>query len=1795
MERTDIQSVLGFLTGSLKPADSQAAAALNLAQERMGRVLLQKKELDLPILKTIPAKELFTPAAIDLQKIEKLTENIRESQEEELFYIRSAESVHPLLEAAQPLWARASKPVQTFGPFPDGDGRNIFIDFYRVVKLVTLYVGTTPILSFSSTLRSSPLIPNPALGTQLTLNKGSLWVNAQLLNVNAAPTLFAGFDITKGTLTLSKAPTLTNNRYTLTSGTTIQLELTLANSNSTPNSSSVALDTNTIKLEFPTDIFLSGNTQKLSFSTKNKGICKAYEYSSDYAVGSSAAFGFNAADKVLELPLSFNQNVFANKTNDNKYFNVSGNTIAKALHWVFPLSAINFNQIPAATNNFFLKVTLDKGLSINWRHLKYQAFLLQKPVLYINKSNILWKDEEAYGLEGATHLDLWKTKAAHLRSTLDITYTKKQILAFLSDADQNMEMVSTLGNVTGNFDRPISVRNTVFKLDSQLTIVAFIQKAEGIFFGMFDHNLLEDRPAMASVIHGIALHNALFKVSNFAQCLFNSKLHDTNDQVEKASIFLTHLLYGYQPTLPDPYIGNFVYWQRLTGSMRDGRSMPLIYHIQLNNGGKESETLATKFYFGTMPTLNDLNLPEDTDPAPAPIPAPKDEKTPSRKELFEKLNRPGRFKTELVNEPLAKEIKKIIKKTDLQNSLEGLSINKLKPALSNKMESVIAVSRLWKDIIIRDKIPTEEFRLNIIDPGIKERADGLLFKERRYEQVYQDHIIGARLDNEFFSLLDISSNANQMGVSISGEQLFVPTARLREKTTGEFDTVQAGALNFKVEGMEVLFENDRIRNFMLPQHAWEPVLNLSAISPLKEMDPNIGVHFFQDNGGPSRIANNSKKFIALTPIAAIDAMIEDFKNNSSNYTLAAFTLPFGMKAVSVLNHKGNETVKPKIENIRPKFRKQNDGSFLFEGGHQISLKAGNHARNRQYPGIAPDSNMFPGFTVQLNNYADELGMPSGKSHLGDTVTNTFNLEFFHSFITNPDLKLSRGVPVTRVDLTGYGTNMLSNWVSSAAALNEVSQAKFDTFHGRTAHEVIQIKSMIYPWGIRVVRTITTYRGKNGRVFREDSGWQCESDGMFNFRVKGITTDPFSFHPGLMHGIINIQNIRETLDISPFVRGNVKLDPVYFDGDIILENVSQGGTNHRVPSKKILGYLHNLPQGQLITENDLAALIRNQPQLNIGGAIDCVMNLHQSEQLVRIHRFDMNLCTDQSGKHSFVGALRGNAILPNDGSWTVVEHDTDTGEVYPINTEQGVAFVRNGLWEAGKLSPSVNLTKELAKMSHPQQLLLHYTQFKKNYGILQNTNTQKTLFLAPAYEKSRRAILGRIPPLFADAHRLMKSSGIFANIGDAVTNYGAAILLDKGRNEANAVIDAFKELNLEDAGKKVFELIVIDVKKEGEKVIEKGIRLAKNEVNNVLDKAFKFDLPEGKFYIVEEDMFKLYVEYVAPQQAPVNYDKYYGKTLLDYDFNSLKNDFTDQWKSRLSNIALVVDLGPIKRLVSVKANFNSQKGDATNFGGSKNGIGLPTPEIVFSPELKPIMDILDVLAKLSGGGYDDVIKNGLKIAMSNSGEIWQYKYEIDKSIPLIRFPAQDELYNNATTPLKLECGLTLGAYFNAALKVTNDLNQLIPTAGAYLGFTGGIEVLCTSVGAGSIYAIGKVGLQISADTSGKADLMMTFGFGVKIAVSLPVVGHASVSFMVGVELIISTEGVECTAIMVFKGNASLLGGIVAVTIMIEAKGGVKKIGNKTECKAQVTFALDISIFLVIDISFSKTWGEDRQIA
>jgi len=82
--------------------------------------------------------------------------------------------------------------------------------------------------------------------------------------------------------------------------------------------------------------------------------------------------------------------------------------------------------------------------------------------------------------------------------------------------------------------------------------------------------------------------------------------------------------------------------------------------------------------------------------------------------------------------------------------------------------------------------------------------------------------------------------------------------------------------------------------------------------------------------------------------------------------------------------------------------------------------------------------------------------------------------------------------------------------------------------------------------------------------------------------------------------------------------------------------------------------------------------------------------------------------------------------------------------------------------------------------------------------------------------------------------------------------------------------------------------------------------------------------------------------------------------------------------------------------------------------------------------------------------------------------------------------------------------------------------------------------------------------------------------------------------------------EVSAFLLFSGHAEVLSGLVSVTITIEAKGTVVRdkeiVGvpgqedeTSTSLAAQVSFALEITVFWVIDITISESWGERRQIA
>ncbi len=247
----------------------------------------------------------------------------------------------------------------------------------------------------------------------------------------------------------------------------------------------------------------------------------------------------------------------------------------------------------------------------------------------------------------------------------------------------------------------------------------------------------------------------------------------------------------------------------------------------------------------------------------------------------------------------------------------------------------------------------------------------------------------------------------------------------------------------------------------------------------------------------------------MVPRSLYHFIIDGYNDATKPRGMAAhFSLPFGICAFAYFNSKivdGLPTAKA-IKN-QPNFSGKKTGEI--DGAMQLHVEA-----------IPPI-----GFveTDKDNHHTYFIGAaiqnPPFNNILGKDISDQFNKEFS----TGGREK----VPLQRIDFSGYGASIFSNWLDESANFGAVSQVRFDVLIGRTAHEVIQIKSILFPWGVPVVRSIVIQRKNTGTVTRYDSGWVAQGPGEFDFRahLNPEEANPYNFHPGMVKGIYNVREIK----------------------------------------------------------------------------------------------------------------------------------------------------------------------------------------------------------------------------------------------------------------------------------------------------------------------------------------------------------------------------------------------------------------------------------------------------------------------------------------------------------------------------------------------------------------------------------------------------------------------------------------------------------------------------------------------
>jgi len=561
------------------------------------------------------------------------------------------------------------------------------------------------------------------------------------------------------------------------------------------------------------------------------------------------------------------------------------------------------------------------------------------------------------------------------------------------------------------------------------------------------------------------------------------------------------------------------------------------------------------------------------------------------------------------------------------------------------------------------------------------------------------------------TLLDVSSNADQLGVTMALTGRASPSLTIRDLS------LSTAALN--------------TRTFLLPQFQWEPVHNL--LNPLTT-DPAATLQSRTD-GSPALMGANSVRLVPIAPIPVTRELVRAYRDDGAQASVL-FTLPFGIDAVALLNRRDREYLVPaEVQLLQPALKD-------LRGAREISLRAGRRVTREALAAVVLGSrSVLPGGAVHRDNIdpAPTADLTSVLGALKSSFDGTFGDE----------------VPVTRIDLSGYGANIFSNWMNDSASPVAITQVAFDAFHGRTSFERIQMTSILWPCQATVVRTITIERYGSGSVIRWDSGWVATTPGLFRHKAApGVT-----FHPGAVRGMFNIREIRDTDQVIPLAGAPpAQVQAVYFDTDIEIEGVTRGqDKDGRVPARRQLGFIQRIP----IPAGAAGVGALSVPQLNelfgrqgsIGGPVDCVIKLGKSQHEKRV----TGVFSASAPPGQFAVAVYGSPVLPASGHWSVVRVQNAAGKVEPVTAQLGIPLVREGPATGGPSAKPLRWADPADLLNPPAN----------DYAFLFAGHSQRILYSRPKVEVNAADITSVLPPALADPYAMLRAGGLFPKVSDAM--------------------------------------------------------------------------------------------------------------------------------------------------------------------------------------------------------------------------------------------------------------------------------------------------------------------------------------------------------------------------------------------------------------------------------------------
>jgi hypothetical protein len=557
-------------------------------------------------------------------------------------------------------------------------------------------------------------------------------------------------------------------------------------------------------------------------------------------------------------------------------------------------------------------------------------------------------------------------------------------------------------------------------------------------------------------------------------------------------------------------------------------------------------------------------------------------------------------------------------------------------------------------------------------------------------------------------LLDVSTNADLWGVGLD----------------------IGGVAQFNFAGLVLQAPAADTTVFTMCGISWEPMVDTSSV-------PTWLSAYSPDDGVPTTF------LVAVTnpaPILPVQALKQYQAAAGTSSTQATFTLPFGINAnLADTGKSGSSGPSYTIPTIQ--FPAQN-----MAGARVLSITGGPaKPLEANLPGTA-----LCGYSTRAYG-AQVLGMalPSVAKFWDDDFGPT-----------------GKGfIPVSRVDLSGYGTSMFSDWHDPSLTDVGIVRALFSVLLGRTAHEIITAQTWILPWCIRLQRTITFDRSDGGEVIKHDSGWKAVAPGTFEM----LKASPVRILPGPIVSLNNVRNIQFTQKVIK--AGSNQFNPCTFDADVAFASGIQIAADGKNPAATavctgIQGYADDtVTINTALSGADIITLMQQVGR--VSGETGCIARLGgKGTTQFTLTAASIGAAVATGPTAMLQTAIFGTPLLPKDGQWSVARRAKGSNSPQPV--AQGTPVPLTQGTSAGATPPAGPGTfgancfrlldpEDAQSVDSPQTF----------YGILQGTGTSKTLFEHPLINDAGTGLgFGNTPGL-ADAGALLGVPGMFPDIGNVL--------------------------------------------------------------------------------------------------------------------------------------------------------------------------------------------------------------------------------------------------------------------------------------------------------------------------------------------------------------------------------------------------------------------------------------------